>query len=55
VLPVKDRPILVAAIVEKATHLLTGDVKHFSRYYRQVIQGVLILAPAEYLECKESS
>jgi uncharacterized protein len=39
-------------IAAKSTHLLTGDVKHFGRYYRQLIAGVLILAPAEYLESR---
>jgi predicted nucleic acid-binding protein len=51
-LPAKDQPILASAIAAKSTHLLTGDVKHFGRYYRQLIAGVLILAPAEYLESR---
>lgn len=54
VLPVKDRPILLSAVAAGATHLLTGDVKHFGRYYRQTIAGVLVLAPAEFLEVKEN-
>lgn len=48
-LPKKDRPILLAAIHAQATHLLTGDITHFGKYYRKTIQGVLILPPAEYL------
>jgi predicted nucleic acid-binding protein len=48
VLPVQDRPILLAAIDGAATHLLTGDWEHFGLYYRQEIAGVLILPPAEY-------
>jgi uncharacterized protein len=51
-LPAKDQPILASAIAAKSTHLLTGDVKHFGRYYRQLIADVLILAPAEYLESR---
>jgi len=48
-LPDKDRPILLGAIAARATHLLTGDLTHFGRYYGQTIEGVLILRPAEYL------
>ena len=48
-LPEKDRPILIAAIDAKATHLLTGDVKHFGAFYGQRVEGVLILLPAVYL------
>lgn len=48
-LPEKDRPIWLAAIHMKATRLLTGDKKHFGRYYGQTVEGVLILPPAEYL------
>jgi predicted nucleic acid-binding protein len=47
-LPEKDRPILLAAIRAKATHLLTGDQRHFGPLYGQVIAGVLILRPADY-------
>jgi predicted nucleic acid-binding protein len=49
-LPDKDKPILRAAIDAQATHLVTGDVKHFGRYYGQTISGVLILPPAQYLQ-----
>src|SRR5262245_4075391 len=45
-LPIKDRPILRAAIAGHATHLLTGDRKHFGCYFNQTIDGVLILLPA---------
>lgn len=45
----KDRPILLAAISNRATHLLTGDVTHFGPYFDKTIEGVLVLAPAEYL------
>jgi uncharacterized protein len=46
----KDAPILQAAIRVQATHLLTGDVKHFGHLFRVAVQGVLILPPAEYLK-----
>ena len=48
-LPDKDRPILLAAIRARATHLLTGDGKHFGEYYGQTVEGVHILQPAAYL------
>lgn len=48
VLPAKDRPILAAAIHHGATHLLTGDSRHFGRYYGTSVGGVLILPPADY-------
>ena len=51
-LPDKDRPILLAAIEMKATHLLTGDKQHFGAYYGQAVVGVLIMSPAEYLRAK---
>src|SRR3972149_6267279 len=48
-LPEKDRPILVAAVRAQATHLLTGDARHFGRLYGRVVGGVLILRPREFL------
>jgi uncharacterized protein len=51
-LPSKDIPILEAAIAARATHLLTSDVKHFGRYFWQMIEGVLILPPGAYLKSK---
>ena len=48
-LPAKDRPILRAAVAAGATHLITGDVTHFGRYFGRRIAGVLIQLPADYL------
>jgi len=53
-LPEKDRPILVAAIRARATHLLTGDARHFGRLYRRIVGGVLILRPSEFLALPEA-
>ncbi len=51
-LPENDRPILAAAIGARSTHLVTGDVKAFGKYYGQMVEGVLILPLAVYLrEC----
>jgi hypothetical protein len=49
-LPVKDRPILLAAIAIKATHLLTGDRAHFGAYFGRQIAGVRIERPGDYLQ-----
>ncbi len=48
-LPEKDVPILLAAIEARATHLLTGDVRHFSPYFGKKIEGITIMLPGEYL------
>ncbi|HEY7837652.1 MAG TPA: hypothetical protein VIC54_03570 [Terriglobales bacterium] len=48
-LPAKDRPILQAAIQARATHLLTGDLRHFGALMGKRVGGVLILQPADYL------
>jgi hypothetical protein len=45
----KDRPVLPAAIGVGATHLLTGDLRHFGPYYGKRTEGVLALPPGEYL------
>jgi len=51
-LPTKDRPILLTSIDLKASHLLTGDFKHFGNYYGQTIEGLQILTPAAYLKVR---
>ena len=48
-LPEKDRPILFAALDGGASHLITGDVTHFGRYFGRVVEGLRILTPAVYL------
>lgn len=53
-LPDKDQPILLAAMAGGATHLLTGDLKHFGPYFDKHVGGVLIIPPARYLELRET-
>lgn len=48
-LPEKNRPVLLAAIQAGATHLVTGDIRHFGPYRLQRIAGVLICTPRDYL------
>ncbi|NND01489.1 MAG: PIN domain-containing protein [Acidimicrobiia bacterium] len=45
----KDRPILAAAIRAEATHLLTGDTRHFGHLMGSTVEGVQVLRPAQYL------
>lgn len=49
VLPEKDVPIFLAAIEARATHLLTGDVRHFRAFFGKKIAGIAIMRPGEYL------
>jgi uncharacterized protein len=48
-LPEKDAPILLAAIEARATHLLTGEVRHFGAYFGKRIEGILVMLPGDYL------
>ena len=48
-LPEKDQPILAAAVAGRATHLITGDVKHFGEFFGKTLAGVMVLLPAAYL------
>jgi uncharacterized protein len=51
-LPEKDVPILMAAIEAEATHLLTGDLRHFGPYLGKKIEGVAIMLPGDYLRMR---
>lgn len=48
-LPPKDRPILAAAVRANATHLITGDIRHFGPLFGGTVAGVLVQRPADYL------
>jgi hypothetical protein len=37
--PDRDRPVLLAALQGGATHFLTGDRRHFGRYYGTTVRG----------------
>lgn len=49
-LPGKEAPILLAAIAANATHLLTGDVRHFGPHFGKKIEGTTIVPPGNYLQ-----
>jgi hypothetical protein len=53
-LPEKDVPILAAAIEARATHLLTGDLRHFRAYLGRMIEGIAIMRPGEYLRNRKA-
>jgi AbrB family looped-hinge helix DNA binding protein len=48
-LPEKDLPILRAAVAANATHLVTGDRKHFGHLFGEKVAGVLVARPADHL------
>jgi len=50
-LPEKDRPIFLTAVKCGATHLLTGDIRHFGPYLNAPSRtaGVAIMTVAEFL------
>jgi predicted nucleic acid-binding protein len=52
-LPKKDRPLLRAAVLGRATHLITGDVSHFGQFFGKPLQGVIVMLPADYLTSRE--
>lgn len=51
-LPKKDRPIFLSALMAKATHLLTGDLKDFGPYMNkpQKTSGITIQTVTQFLE-----
>jgi predicted nucleic acid-binding protein len=49
-LPTKDVPIFLAALAANATHLITGDLRHFGPYFGKRIGGILIVSPSDYLK-----
>jgi uncharacterized protein len=52
-LPAKDAPIFLAALAGRATHLLTGDVQHFGKYFGSRFEGVGIMLPGQYFKIRE--
>ena len=44
-LPEKDLPIVQAAVLATATHLLTGDQKHFGSLMGKSVRSVKVVSP----------
>jgi predicted nucleic acid-binding protein len=53
ILPAKDVPIFAAAVYCRATHLLTGDTRHFGSLMNQpdVCGGITVQTVAQFLDC----
>ncbi len=49
-LPLKDAPILAAAVQARCDVLVTGDRTHFGPLFGRRFRGVEVLSPAEALE-----
>ena len=47
-LPIKDRPVMLAALSIKADYLITGDTIHFGKYFGQTVSGVKICRSRDY-------
>jgi predicted nucleic acid-binding protein len=48
-LPLKDAPVLAAAVQAGAEALVTGDARDFGPFFDRTMRGVLILTPANAL------
>jgi len=51
ILPGKDAPVFTAAVYCRATHLLTGDIKHFGPLMNkpELCGGVIVQTVADFL------
>lgn len=49
-LPLKDAPILAAAIHGAVDYLVTGDARDFGRIYDRALRGVTVVTPARALD-----
>jgi predicted nucleic acid-binding protein len=52
ILPAKDAPIFAAAVHCRASHLLTGDTRHFGPIMNQpgLCSGIIVQSVAEFLD-----
>lgn len=48
-LPPGDREAFLSAVASRASHFLTGDLRHFGPYLGKRVAGVRIQRPGEYL------
>lgn len=55
ILPDKDRPILASALVNGATHLITGDAMHFGVWFGKRLGSLLVMKPGPYLLSRVAS
>jgi predicted nucleic acid-binding protein len=48
----KDIPVFMAALSSKATHFITGDIRHFGGYFSKSIEGMAVCTPGDYLRAR---
>jgi predicted nucleic acid-binding protein len=48
-LPEKDVPVLAAAVAARATHLLTGDLRHFAPLMTREDLPLRVLTPGDFV------
>ncbi len=48
-LPEKDMPVLAAAVAAQATHLLTGDLRHFAPLMAREDLPLKVLTPGDFI------
>jgi predicted nucleic acid-binding protein len=48
-LPEKDVPVLAAAVAARATHLLTGDLRHFAPLMAREDLPLRVLTPGDFV------
>ena len=55
ILPAKDVPIFAAAVCCRATHLLTGDTRHFGSLmnHPDLCGGIIVMTVAQFLDLSE--
>jgi predicted nucleic acid-binding protein len=52
-LPAKDLPVLVAAVLARADFLVTGDIRHFGKWYGTSVLGIRIEPPGSFPQILE--
>jgi predicted nucleic acid-binding protein len=54
-LPVKDQPVLAAAVLSRADFLVTGDRQHFGVWYGATVRGIRVEPPGGFPQVLERS
>jgi len=54
-LPTKDQPVLAAAVLLRADFLVTGDSRHFGKWYGKEVFGIRVEPPRNFPEVLKSA
>lgn len=54
-LPVRDQPVLAAAVLSRADFLVTGDRRHFGVWYGATVLGIRVEPPGRFPQVLELS